>query len=497
MSKKTYKKIKENKKKSKQRNKKNRKTRKIIQKGGDIMYYSAQGADKMWGLDQPTENLICSDESVCLAFGDVAEQVKAFFDGFVRFNYAKRVIKRIGNPSVNGFVFEIKNETRGYTAYSVLKSAQEPSSDNLMYEYHVGLYVNKLNKLFPCFVETYGLFKYVSEHQWSLFKDVPAKKIIDLHALQRALVLQPLDYAVGCPASKYMAVLIQHLPNPQTLDDVFVNARFIKDELMYALFQLYMPLARLMHNFTHYDLHLGNLLLYEPVVGKFIEYHYHYTPTWESSMHLTSTTRRTRTAHMASMDAETISFKSSYMLKIIDYGRSYFKDAEGGIDAKQVYDDICRTSACDNDTSDGTITCGVSYGLSWLEDNSEDPAASHFISSQHANISHDLLPLTRMYEKHKDKTIVLTPELAELGQKVIFNEYYGTEENSFMGYPKEINNVQDAATFIMNYIKRPDYLAHNNAVNRTKEKLGDLHIYMDGSRQMEFIPSIQGKKRKM
>jgi hypothetical protein len=476
-------------KKNKHCNKPHNKTyknRKLQQKGGDIMYYPAPGADKL----SPLDNSICANESVCLVFGDVAEQVKAFFDGFVRFNFARKVIKRIGNPSVNGFVFEIKNETRGYTAYSVLKSAQEPNSDNLMYEYQVGLYVNKLNKLFPCFVETYGLFKYVSELQWALFKDLPAKKMIDLHALQTALVPQPLDYSIGCPASKYMAVLIQHLPNPQTLEDLLADSTFIKDELMGALFQLYMPLARLMHNFTHYDLHLGNLLLYEPVEGKYIEYHYHYTPTWESSMHLTGTTRRTRTAHVASMTAETISFKSSYMLKIIDYGRSYFKDTAGGIDAKQVYADICKTAACDDN-------CGESFGLAWLEDDSADPAERYFISSQHENMSHDLLPLTRMYEKHTDKTLVLPPVLVELGQKIIYKGYFGTEENVLMGYPEVINNVQDAATFIMDCVKRPDYLAHNNAVNRTKEKLGDLHIYMDGSREMEFMPSVQGKRRKM
>ena len=110
------------------------------------------------GLNKPTENIICSENTTCLAYDDVVDQVKKLFDGFVKFNFARKVIKRIGSPSVNGFVFEIKNQSRGYTAYSVLKSAQEPASDNLMYEYNVGLYVNKINKIYPCFLETYGLF---------------------------------------------------------------------------------------------------------------------------------------------------------------------------------------------------------------------------------------------------------------------------------------------------------------------------------------------------
>jgi hypothetical protein len=439
----------------------------------------------MWRTGTPMANLICSDENICLAFGDVSDHVREFFDGFVRFNFAKKAIRRIGKPSENGFIFEIENETRGYTAYSVLKSAQEPTSDNLMYEYHVGLYVNKVNKLFPCFLETYGLFRYKTPHQWNLFKADQTKKIVNLHALQQALIEQPLDYSIGCTQSTYLAVLIQHLPGPKSLDDLASNPTFVKNELMFALFQLYIPLACIMNQFTHYDLHLGNILLYEPVVGKYIEYHYHYMPTWDQSA---NTTRTTNTAHMASMDTQVVTFKSSYILKIIDYGRSYFNDAERGVDAKQVYEHICAERTCDSATSEGAITCGASYGLGWLADDSADPVESFYISSQHKNISHDLLPLTRLYENYREQKGVLTPDVVDLCKKVTYEGYYGTGENLTRGYPAKINNVQDAAILIMDYINRPDYRARNNAVNRTKDKLGDLHIYMEGNRPMEFIP---------
>ena len=69
-----------------------------------------------------------------------------------------------------------------------------------------------------------------------------------------------------------------------------------------------------------------------------------------------------------------------------------------------------------------------------------------------------------------------------------------TEENLKVGYPAKIFNVQDAAIFIMECVKKPHYIAHNNVVNRTKDKLGDLHIYMDGTRPMEFIPNSQARK---
>ena len=476
----------------KKRSNKLYKTRKILKKGGDIMYLSAPGADKIFGLNNPTENLICSDDNnVCLAFGQISDQVKDFFDGFVKFNFARKVIKRIGAPSVNGFVFEIKNETKGHVAYSILKSSQEINSDNLMYEYNVGLYLNKVNKLYPCFVETYGLFRYKSEKDWEFFKDT--KKIDDLHALQTSLVPQPLNYAVGCQKSKHLAILIQHLPNPKTLEELTDDTLFIKDELLSALFQLYIPLARLMNNFTHYDLHLGNILMYEPIKGKYIEYHYHNTPTFDSSV---KPTRKTQTAHEAIMKLETIVFKSSYLLKIIDYGRSFFYEDEKN-NAKTVYKDICKTSQCDHETSDGIFTCGSKYGLSWLENNSKNPEGSHFISSQKANISHDLLPLERLYQKFEDdkeKQGQLLPKLFKdlfenLLSKVGYEGDFGTFQERKTGYPiSRIMNVQDASTIIADFVKTPYYIAHNNRVNYGKAKLGELHIFMDGSRPMEFIP---------
>ena len=105
MKKSTYK------KKLKKHHKKHNKTRKLIKKGGDIMYYPSPEANQMWSAEPPMQNLICSDDKVCLAFGEVSDHVKAFFDGFTRFNFTNKVIKRIGNPSVNGFVFELENET--------------------------------------------------------------------------------------------------------------------------------------------------------------------------------------------------------------------------------------------------------------------------------------------------------------------------------------------------------------------------------------------------
>ena len=457
---------------------KSRKNKKYTKKGGGISYYASPEAKDMWDY-AATENVVCSTttsgKKVCLAFGDLTEEVKKYFEGFTNFHYARYIIQRIGKTSQNGFVFEIDNEKNGNTAFTVLKSAQNPESDNLMYEYEVGQYINKINKVYPCFLETYGLYKYRNENQWDKLSTSP--EINDLHVLQRALEPLPtIDYKIACAESKYIAILIQHLPKPKTLYSLSKNQEFIDNELMWTLFQLYVPLAKLMNNFTHYDLHLENILMYQPVKDKYIHYHYHFTAGGQ---------RATRATDVEPM---IVSFKSSYMLKIIDYGRCYFNDEESRVDSKKIYKEICKVDEC-NPTPK---SCGDTVGFEWLEDDTPDPLRKHFISSQHKNVSHDLLPLVRIKEAslEQDSLGTLTPDLLDLNSKVRYTGDYGTKEVEATGYPHSVNNVQDAAFLITDYVKSPGYQARNNKIYRREEdKLGDLHIYMYGEVPMKFIPA--------
>jgi hypothetical protein len=66
---------------------------------------------------------ICSDAGVCIAFGKENKKIKEHFAGFIDVKYIKSPIKRIGNPSQNGFINEITYERNGYVANSILKSS--------------------------------------------------------------------------------------------------------------------------------------------------------------------------------------------------------------------------------------------------------------------------------------------------------------------------------------------------------------------------------------
>ena len=62
-------------------------------------------------------------------------------------------------PSANGTIHEITYERDSMHANTILKTGQE-YSDSILYEYYVGLYLNKCAQCTPCFLHTYGLMRH-------------------------------------------------------------------------------------------------------------------------------------------------------------------------------------------------------------------------------------------------------------------------------------------------------------------------------------------------
>jgi hypothetical protein len=408
-------------------------------------------------------NAICSDAGVCIAFGKEIETIHKHFGGFVDFSYITRPIQRIGVPSSNGFVNEISYERNGYIANSILKSSVSSSADNLMFEYLVGQYINKKCKQFPCFVETYGVFKYMNEYVWNYMKDT---SVIDHSIIQQSLLLIPSvneeTMKLSCTHSKHLAILIQHIKEAETLKNMCQNLQFLERDLLYVLYQIYMPLATLADTFTHYDLHASNVLIHEPVKGKCIQYQYFLN------------------------DGTVVDFKSRYIVKLIDYGRCHFIDhSERGIkrSSKNIYDAICQLKECEPE-------CGKYTGFKRLAP--EEPGS---FSSSTRNMSHDL----RLLNYISDYISVEFDDLYELPflnddlyvelKKVAYgvgldsDKHYGTIEQTTTG-TSQILNVMD----VYNAFKRvimENKLTYDSYYEDV-ELLGTFHIYENG-RPMEFI----------
>jgi hypothetical protein len=393
---------------------------------------------------------VCLDSGLCLAFGTESKRIKDFFNGFKGLEFIQPPIKRIGNPSNNGFVQEIHYKREKYDAFAVLKSSMKTYTDNLYYEFLIGKELNSLISVLPCFVETYGIFKYKNSSDWKHAKNTKLiSKNILFNGLENIEFLNPKEQLItSCQNSKYLAILIQHFKNVLTVKELINYPLFIKDELPYVLFQVYASLSMMSSFFTHYDLHWSNVLLYQPLNNSYIEYHYHST------------------------DGSVVSFKSFYMAKIIDYGRCYLDKT-----SKNIYKKLCNEEECEP-------TCGKNVGYEWLDDFRNDQNKDH-IFSQNKNNSHDLRLLNML--KFNDNIQSYNPELCNMVlNRVVYEDHYGTTEKSNSGLPKRINNINDAFIMLKKYLEMPNTINNNNNINMNYDKLGDLHIFMN-FQNMRFI----------
>jgi len=415
----------------------------------------------------------CSTIGICIALGRYSDDIKELFD-FENFNNIDKEqyhpIQKITTKSNNGFINQIYysvdikrllNETEvddedeyKAKAFAILKSAQSKKADNLLYEFLVGEFINIQNKRFPCFVETYGLYKYINDETWKQMQKKYNEEIYKGTPLLGPETITKLswnDYVTACSDSKYLALLIQHLDGLKTLDDKLSELNFKNKELLYVLFQIYVPLSLLKDNFTHYDLHLKNVVLYTPMEGKYIEYHYHLSET------------------------NVIVFKSQYIAKIIDYGRCYFKDEKSDIDSQLIYEALCKVKECNIEKD----SCGYNQGFHWLNLKPNE----HYINSQIPNMSHDLWLLHIIKQQKPDLPYMLT--------NVVYKKKTGTPAVTEKGLPSEkINNVQDAADFFISEVQTADAKTENEAFYKRFKSLGKLHIYCnEKDKPMEFIPN--------
>ena len=399
---------------------------------------------------------VCSDAGVCIAFGQETNKIRNFFGGFTKFRHVTG-LKQIGKDSANGFVLEIQYSRDNYNAHSILKNSLAKGSDNLAYEYFVGQYINRKINRFPCFLETYGLFvnnKNKTSLQTNLQQDltlISDNKSADI-------------YKISCTDSDKLSLLIQHISNAQTIEDKLHDPDFIINDLLFVLYQVYMPLMCLQNEFTHYDLHSENVLLYEPVIGKYIHYHYF-------------------------VNGDKISFKSKYIAKIIDYGRCFFDDKI--TNSMFIHNKICQEKSCDPE-------CGEEVGYGWLHEDSLD-GYNYYINSSEVNTSHDL---RLMYDITLRKNTIPSfalpqfPELRSLLYKVEYGEGiddqdskpFGTMPNPDSGIPYKINNVQDAYIMLEALINTSNMQKRNNRDYNNMTKLGDLYVYSEEDKPIRFVP---------
>jgi hypothetical protein len=406
---------------------------------------------------------VCQDSGECIAVGKEMKTIRDYFEGFSDFYYldSESPAKQIGKVSGNGFVKELKYTRGGYSSYAILKSSQKPESDNLVYEYEVGQYINKMCNYFPCLLETYALYFYIDHASWRVFQ-ITSKKLELIHTLKNGLKKETnIDYKKACRKSKYAAILIQHIKDATTLNDLLTSspplpslANFVNGELVLILFQIYYTLSQLSSTFTHYDLHSNNVLVYTVKNSKYIQYHYH------------------------TDEGLVTSFKSKYIVKIIDYGRSFFDDKDEDINSKKILEEqLCKLKECEPG-------CGEKFGFKYLINDIILNRNHFYLDSALPNPSYDLRLLYLVGETRNVKTLIVDETYQQVFESLVYGDdlppkykRYGTRHLPDGFESGKIQTVNDAFYAFERLLQSGSFIADVEDEYSGFTKLGDLHVY--------------------
>ena len=367
-------------------------------------------------------------------------------------------VRSIGKPSNNGFnllltynrefILDVGNIN--VESSCVLKSSKSKNADNLLYEYFVGRYLNKrINENFPFFVTTHALYKYKSTNHYQYVKD--NFNNIDIDLLKQSIKLcqckvirnelnendrkeqwrRWLRSSFDEPLRT--CILIETVPHAKGLWHYLTNNddSFYAYSLIPVLFQVYGALHKLRDVFTHYDLHTDNVLL-TILPGHYFSYTVHY-------------------------NGIQYKFDSFFLVKIIDYGRSYCEKSERIIqELCETVPNLNRKRLCNQMEEDETDLRGYAYAVRNPLDVEYPPQTVSVINNKSSdlhclNIIFNQLPDREMYRLEN-----YTNGLEQYINKLIFRGAFSTPEtqNTFFREGDNISTVSDAFHMLCSLVQR-------------------------------------------
>jgi hypothetical protein len=408
----------------------------------------------------------CPDITECLMVGNYREYILKLFDLFDLKNvlpFLKKIGKNTNNQNANVFElnFEINQSTYTFKSSAILKSAKERYTDNLYYEFLVGRYLNNYHKYLPVFIETYNLYK--NDNQTlkdSLFSSlddiINLDDYTDLH-MNQIFIKQKhdkLSLKDACMYSDQFVFTTQNIKKSKTLNEIILGKNkynLHNYDLASCIYQIYFSLCSLnrVTPFAHYDLHAGNILLFKPFDNDMLHYRYHM------------------------LSGEVRDIYTPYMVKIIDYGRCFYKSSP------DIYETITKPEF--------KKVCGRDHGTVngfFLSKRLRD---SIFINYKNINLSHDLRLLSNIRDLNVKKILYSSSDILPLFHKVKYNvgieqdsNYYryGTQPNNNPGGSTSINNIWDVPNHFWEYISK---------IQRTPTNIkATLDIYEDMQTPLKF-----------
>lgn len=219
-----------------------------------------------------------------LNFNKMKDSYLTKYQDFINRELVMLPIIRIGEPSANGFInlitYKNLNDTNIFK--TVLKTSMELEADNNYYEYVVGNCINIIKQYIPNFIYTFTFANLTPFLKTKLMKDkifnslllfiagAPFKNKLDKSELQSYD-----NIGNGCENNNNASVLIEYVPNGVSVKDLILEEEFLSDinyNIFCLLFQIYAALVGLKDIYTHYDLHLGNIMIIKLPIKIKIEY---------------------------------------------------------------------------------------------------------------------------------------------------------------------------------------------------------------------------------
>jgi hypothetical protein len=352
---------------------------------------------------------MCHELSVCR---NEVRQEAAFFENYsLKYKVGEEVVKKGGSGVAVLLHFEKtvqgkddrKLTLTGKALMKVINSEKGKMADNLFHEAMVGRVVNKFANVFPCFIRTFGMFSY---------RD-PAKSAYTVQGIGMELLTEMPTVAETCETAGRQAILVEYIEG-KPLKELYKSKSFLQTDIYEVLFMIYYPLAMLSEEYTHYDLHTGNVMLVEIKKGRFVK------------------------VVVVKPHGDPIVFYTRFIPKIIDYGRNYVRAIRTQVN------EVKTDKRCNELCGENFRDCGYI--------NLENP--KNHIAFEKRNMSQDMRLLNYVAQAMEKEGLWDTKE-----QKVVFDpKGFSTEENHKNGYlkHKKIVNVQDAANFLATKVARVD-----------------------------------------
>jgi hypothetical protein len=353
------------------------------------------------------------------------------YNYFKRFRLKYKIAEEVLSEGANGKAVLLTFQRKQYTAQAVMKILNKDRGgkerDNLFREVMVGIAINEgMSKLFPCFIRTFGAYKAVQEG--------PSVQGVHLKAVHHTP-----DIREACSTAGEQAILIEYVKG-DTLSKLTKSGDH--SDVLQLLFQMYYALSMLGDEFTHYDLHLKNVLVYRAHPEKCLAFEYKLPSVNDGPQ-------------------ETVRFECNYVAKIIDYGRAYVKSVAPEV-AKLETEPECLGKCMKDRPGD---LCGLKYF--------DKPGSIH---NKRANISQDLRPLRSAAERMPDW---------DNSVKVVFEGEFVTSEVRESGlHNRRINNVHDALAFLTEKVR---------GMRANREVYGTISV--DGEHDWKFAPATHSQSQ--